>query len=102
MPFVVVDVAGSDLMAELEHCKGEKSVLELKLAQYRLDQLQKSMPAKLSYSSVSVTRKPKASGVDAMYDIAGDQSLKSNHWIPYSFVEFNHAWVEMWQLPFSL
>ena len=47
------DVAGSDLMAELEHCKDEKSVLELKIAQYRLDQLQKSMPAKLSDSDTS-------------------------------------------------
>ena len=44
------DVAGSDLMAELENCKDEKSILELKLAQYHLDQLQKSMPAKLSDS----------------------------------------------------
>ena len=44
-------------MAELEHYKDEKSVLELKSAQYRLDQLQKSMPAKLLDSGVSETRK---------------------------------------------
>ena len=58
--------------------KDEKSVLELKLAQYRLDQLQKSMPAKLSDSSVSVTRKPKVSGVDAMYDIATGHNIGSS------------------------
>jgi len=72
------DVAGSDLIAELEHCKDEKSVLELKVAQYRLDQPQKSMPAKLSDSCVSETRKPKVSGVDAIYDIATGHNIGSS------------------------
>ena len=70
------DVAGSDLMAELENCKDEKSILELKLAQYRLDQLQKSMTAKLSDSGVSETLEPKMSGIDAINAMEQDVELE--------------------------